>query len=931
MAANRFFAFSSRLATTVVAVATAMQLATPAAIAAASTRPPNIIFILADDVGLDNISCYGADQLKTPNIDTLAAGGTRFQYSYSAPLCGPSRAEILTGRYPFRTGMTANSAGSVMKPQNEIMLPRMLKPAGYVTAQVGKWHQLPLQPSEWGFDEYLRFPGSGCYWREQTTTYTENGEEKDLPEGVYLPDIMHNFLVDFIQRHKDQPFYVHYAMSHMHSPIVPTPDSKPGSTSLYADNVAYMDKLVGKLMAELDRLGLRENTVVIYVGDNGTVKLAAKHLTLHRRPIDGYKGTMLEGGSRVPLIVNWKGTTPAGQVCHDLTDFSDFVPTLVDLAGGEYPNGVTIDGRSFAPQVKGQTGDARDWVYVQLDDLRYVATKQWKLSNDEQMFNMKNAPYEQLLVPPDTTNAAAESARLRLQFTLSGMTIGPTDDFYLSDAAAGTVDVATSTDHGSSIATFASGLPGPRGVTFDKLGNLYVDASGSGEILKIAPDRSAPMHYAHDSGRLDAIAFDPAGNLFVADYDLGTIDYFTTDGVKHNYAVGLSQPAGLAFDRAGHLYATEHGTGTITKYSVNGVPKPFASGFSAPTGIVIDPERDSVYVVEENGSLYQLDSSGGTIAKIAKHLTGATGLTLDLAGNVYVAENAPDRSGKVVTEKITPNGAHARFTAPTETIAGIAIAPTGHLANISARLQVHNGDKALITGFITRSGGSGKRIYLRALGPSLHNLGLSKPVEDPTLQLYAGPTLLEQNDNWNDSNASAIAATGIPPTDDRESAMVTSLPDGAYTAIERGEDRTLGLGLLELYDLDASPTSEILNVSTRGFVGTGENVLIGGFIISGGQATLLVRGLGPSLAAAGVRGTLENPTLSVRDANGALVAFSDDWKNGRKTDIEATGLAPTHERESACIVALGGGNYTAAVSGADGGTGVGLVEVYKLK
>ena len=145
-----------------------------------------------------------------------------------------------------------------MKPENEIMIPTMLKAAGYVTAQVGKWHQLPLQPSDWGFDEYLRFPGSGCYWRAQTATYTENGATKNLPEGVYLPDVMHEFLVDFLQRHKQQPFYVHYAMSHVHNPIVRTPDSVPGSQTLYADNIAYMDKLVGNLVVELDHLHLRE-------------------------------------------------------------------------------------------------------------------------------------------------------------------------------------------------------------------------------------------------------------------------------------------------------------------------------------------------------------------------------------------------------------------------------------------------------------------------------------------------------------------------------------------------------------------------------------------------------------------------------------------------------------------------------------------------
>ena len=418
---DRSFSFGFRLTILSIVVLAATHLLGASKAIAAENRPPNIIFILADDVGLDCVSCYGADQLKTPNIDALAKGGTRFEYSYANPLCGPSRSQILTGRYPFRTGMTSNSTGNVMKPTNEIMLPKVLKPAGYVTAEVGKWNQLPLQPSDWGFDEYLRFPDSGRYWRAQTAGYRVNGQMKDLPPGVYLPDVMHDFLIDFIKKHKDQPFYVHYAMSHVHQPIVRTPDSAPGSTHLYADNIAYMDKLVGKLVAELDRLGLREKTLIVFVGDNGTARGPARGLTVHGRAIDGVKNTMLEGGSRVPLIANWKGTTPSGQVCHDLTDFCDFFPTFAALAGAKLPNGVKIDGQSFAPQLKGEPGEPRDSVYVELQGHSYVATKRWKMNKRGDLFDMKDAPFAQVLVPPDTKDAAAVAARQHLHEVMAGL------------------------------------------------------------------------------------------------------------------------------------------------------------------------------------------------------------------------------------------------------------------------------------------------------------------------------------------------------------------------------------------------------------------------------------------------------------------------------------------------------------------------------
>ena len=385
--------------------------------AADDKRPagkPNIIFILADDVGLGDVGCSGGDQFKTPNIDALAKGGTRFTQCYAAPLCGPSRAMLMTGRYAFRTGMTGNQTGNALKPASEVMMPNVLKPAGYVTAEVGKWAQLPLQPGDWGFDEYLRFPGSGRYWRAQTTSYTLNGAQKDLPPNTYLPDLMHDFLIDFIQRHKDRPFYVHYAMSHAHGPIVRTPDSAPGTTDFYADNIAYMDKLVGRLVAELDRLGLREKTLIFFVGDNGTAPGRAARSTVEGRQLSGRKGTTLEGGSRVPMIVNWKGTTPEAKVLGDLVDFSDFFPTFAELAGADLPAGVTIDGRSLAAQIKGQPGAPREWAYVELNGKRYVRTARWKLNNAGELYDMKGAPFVETLVPADSTDAEAGAARKHL-------------------------------------------------------------------------------------------------------------------------------------------------------------------------------------------------------------------------------------------------------------------------------------------------------------------------------------------------------------------------------------------------------------------------------------------------------------------------------------------------------------------------------------
>ena len=338
----------------------------------ASGRKPNIIFILADDLGINGLSCYGADKLQTPHIDRLAASGTRYTNAYTAPLCGPSRALILTGRYAFRTGATNQDATGLMKPTVETMTPKVLKQAGYTSAMIGKWGQLPQGPAEFGFDEHLKFTGSGVYWNTQDKgkNYLLNGGKTKLNDKEYLPDVMHRHLVDFITRHRDKPFFAYYSMSHVHAEILPTPDNAPDSKDLYADNIRYMDKLVGQLVAELDRLKLRENTLIVFFGDNGTGGNFAATSTIGGKRLSGEKGSMLEGGANVPMIVNWPGHTPAGKVTAELIDSTDFHPAFAELAGAKLPPDTVIDGRSFAAQLNGKQGQPREWIFIQL-------AKQW--------------------------------------------------------------------------------------------------------------------------------------------------------------------------------------------------------------------------------------------------------------------------------------------------------------------------------------------------------------------------------------------------------------------------------------------------------------------------------------------------------------------------------------------------------------------------
>jgi arylsulfatase A len=383
----------------------------------APAKKPNIIFILADDLGFAELSCYGSDRYKTPNIDRLAKDGLRFTHAYAAPLCGPSRAVILTGRYPFRTGGTNQDACGLIKPEAETTIPTYLKQAGYITTMIGKFGQMSYEPADWGFDDYLRFQGSGIYWNTQDKgkTYLVNREEKILKDKEYMPDLMHNKLIDFITKNKDRPFFAYYALSHVHEEILPTPDSKPDSKNIYADNVVYMDKLVGKLRTELKRLKLDDNTILFFFSDNGTAHQEAANATIGGRRLIGQKGSMEEGGSLEPLIAYWPGVTPAGKLCTDLISSTDLLTTFADIVGASLPKDKLLDGQSFNAQLHGQKGIPRKSLFVQLANNYWVRNDQWKLDQSGVLYDMSKAPFEEILVPVDSQNQEAAAARASLQ------------------------------------------------------------------------------------------------------------------------------------------------------------------------------------------------------------------------------------------------------------------------------------------------------------------------------------------------------------------------------------------------------------------------------------------------------------------------------------------------------------------------------------
>ncbi|HSH39568.1 MAG TPA: hypothetical protein VK993_12355 [Chthoniobacterales bacterium] len=274
---------------------------------------------------------------------------------------------------------------------------------------------------------------------------------------------------------------------------------------------------------------------------------------------------------------------------------------------------------------------------------------------------------------------------------------------------------------------------------------------------------------------------------------------------------------------------------------------------------------------------------------------------------------------------------------PSQTLAerhtGAVTTGSTQLLNISTRAQVQQGDNVLIGGFII-GGTDQKRVLLRAIGPSLGDNGVQGALQNPTLELFRGTSSIASNDNWKDSQRPEIEETGIPPSHDAESAIVRTLGPGNYTAVVRGVNNDSGVALVEAYDVNQAAASRLLNISTRAVVQTQQNALIGGVIVGGSAGStgqVLIRAIGPSLVAAGITNALQDPTLELLDGNGSSIAANDDWRQTQQSEIAATGLQPSDNRESAILRSLSPGNYTAIVRGKSESSGVGLVEVYKLE
>jgi len=387
---------------------------------------PNVILILADDLGYETIGANGGTSYRTPRLDQLARTGLRFEHCYVMPLCTPTRVQLMTGQSNARNYIRFG----VIDPAVTTFA-HLFQRAGYKTCMVGKWQlgQAVDLPQRLGFHEYFLWQHTRRPPRYANPGLEIMGQEKDYRNGEYGPDLLHEFACDFIRRHKDEPFLLYYALTLVHSPYQPTPDSPDWDPTAigervnqdrrhFGEMVEYMDKLVGKLIDHLDALGIRDRTLVIFLGDNGTGR--GIRSLLGDQVVIGGKGQTTRAGMRVPLIVNWPGKIRSGGVCSDLVDSTDVFPTLCDAAGIAIPEGLVLDGRSFWPQLCGQPAAPRDWIYCwysprQGPDVRVVEfafTKRYKLYSDGRFFDIESDPDE--LHPLDTAQLTGDASSVRM-------------------------------------------------------------------------------------------------------------------------------------------------------------------------------------------------------------------------------------------------------------------------------------------------------------------------------------------------------------------------------------------------------------------------------------------------------------------------------------------------------------------------------------
>lgn len=417
-----------------------------AGLAAAPARP-NVVIILIDDFGYECVTANGGESYRTPVMDGLAARGVRLEQMHAQPLCTPTRVALMTGQ-----GNKRNYTRFGHLDPKERTFGNYFKDAGYATCVVGKW-QLGNGfegPGLFGFQEHclwqlVRRPG-----RYRNPGLEINGKEVDYKKDEYGPDLVNDYALDFITRKKEQPFFLYYPMMLTHSPYDATPDSPDyltaksvdGTKELrhFPDMVAYADKMIGKVVARLEELKLRENTLIFILGDNGTG--SGTRSRFQGREVVGGKGSSRIWGTHVPGIASWPGRIATGKVLGDMIEAADVLPTVCEAAGVPLPSGLSTDGRSFLPQLRGEKGNPKEALYVWYNPSggaralhEFAHDQRHKLYADGRFFDVVADDLEKTPLQEAGLSAEAKAAKARLQSVLDANR-GPRDEYHAKQTEA---------------------------------------------------------------------------------------------------------------------------------------------------------------------------------------------------------------------------------------------------------------------------------------------------------------------------------------------------------------------------------------------------------------------------------------------------------------------------------------------------------------
>ena len=395
----------------------------------------NVIVIMADDIGYECLGAYGSEVYETPRLDAMAASGLRFNHCYSQPLCTPSRVKLMTGMSNAR-----NYVGFSIFPPDSRSIGHYFQEAGYKTAVVGKWQLYGAEhynerfrgkgtlPEDAGFDHHALWQVDRLGSRFWAPLLRIDGENRQFGPDEYGPSIVVDHLLEFMETNREEAFFAYYPMILVHNPFEPTPlsesrDEKDKQRN-FADMVAMMDRLIGRIVDQVEALGLSERTYILFFGDNGTNKNIRS--ALGGRVVQGGKGAPTDAGTRVPMIAYGPGVASNEQGSDALVDFSDILPTALDLAGLRKPEG--LDGVSFAPVLRGQSRGERETIFVysnprpeRTEPVLFARDQRWKLYGDGRFYDVANDVMEERPLPEQVPLQGAREARERLRATLERM------------------------------------------------------------------------------------------------------------------------------------------------------------------------------------------------------------------------------------------------------------------------------------------------------------------------------------------------------------------------------------------------------------------------------------------------------------------------------------------------------------------------------